>query len=118
MKTIQINSAINLTFSITKKRITKNPNPAKKSGFDYAYSENRSRTRESFDQLLEKVPRSSGTLVVSTMPRHSHLPKTISLISCDENLREKLRVKGINYLKEILFAHSIAKIQIQLAYAS
>ena len=29
MKTIQINSAINLTFSITKKRITKNPNPAK-----------------------------------------------------------------------------------------
>ena len=25
MKTIQINSAINLTFSITKKRISKNP---------------------------------------------------------------------------------------------
>ncbi len=40
MKTIQINSANNLTFSITKNRIKTNPNPQKKSGFDYVFIEN------------------------------------------------------------------------------
>jgi hypothetical protein len=32
-------------------------------------------------------------------------------------LRETLRLKGINYLKDILSTNLISKLQIQLAYA-
>lgn len=117
MKTLQINSANNLTFSITKNRIKTNPNPQKKSGFDYVFIENENHIRESFNQLLKKIPKTSGTLIFSTLPSHLQKPTTISLIRSDENLRETLRLKGINYLKDILSTNLISKLQIQLAYA-
>ena len=117
MKTIQINSANNLTFSITKNRIKTNPNPLKKSGFDYVYVQNNTFIKDSFNKILSQIPNTSGTLIITNGETSRYTIQTLKILNSSESLRDSLRQKGIDFLKNLLTTHSISKIQIHLAYA-
>ena len=117
MKTIQINSNNNLTFSITKNRIKINPNPKKKSGFDYDYIQNHTSTRDSFNKILSQIPNTSGTLIITNGETSRYTIQTLKILNSSESLRDSLRQKGIDFLKNLLTTHSLSKIQIHLAYA-
>jgi hypothetical protein len=117
MKKIQINSNNNLTFSIKKNRIKTNPNTKKKSGFDYDYVQNNTFTRDSFNKILSQIPNASGTLIITNGEISRYTIQTLKILNSSESLRDLLRQKGIDFLKNLLTTHSLSKIQIHLAYA-